>query len=304
MRKHKKLKFALYILVVTIASIIMGLGISVFISPNKFLSTGFTGIAIIIGRLVDNIFGTSLETTLTSILYFAFNVPLLILSIKKLSPRFTILSIVSVIVTAATIALVPNDLCEKIHLSVAAGNISFLDAALFVGLLNGVANSFCFIVGGSAGGTDILSMYFNFKKQVSIGKITIMLNAVVLVLGIFVDNEGNGIAKAFYTLVYLLINSIVIDLFYVRNKRNIVHIITTKGKEISEAINTNFYRGVTEMDAVGTYTGEKKQFLYCACSYFEVHDIIKLVMTIDEHAFVSVVEANRIIGNFANKNLR
>ena len=113
-----------------------------------------------------------------------------------------------------------------------------------------------------------------------------------------------AIPKAFYTLVYLVINSIVIDLFYVRNRRNVLLIITTKGEQLSKEVTHRFVRGVTILQAKGAYTGEEKQMLYCACSSFEVVDITNLVKEIDEHAFVTVLEANKVHGNFLNKEIR
>ena len=284
----------------------MAIGVKVFISPNRFLSTGATGIALIIGRLYDNVIQPekSMETLITGVFLFVLNIPVLILAWKKLSHRFTILTTINVIVNSITVALLPDNLCEILNLSVAANNISFLDAALFVGLMNGAANALAYIVGGSTGGIDVLSMFFSLKKQYSIGRITTCMNGFILFIGLFVDGEKTALAKAFYTLVYLVISSIVIDLFYIRNKRTILFIITSKGKQISDEITHHFVRGVTAFDAKGAYTGEHKDFLYCACSSFEVVEIIKKVKAIDEHAFISVVEANKVHGNFLNKELR
>ena len=308
MESKKKfiLQYIVDIILTIVSAGVISLGIKVFVSPNRFLSTGVTGLAIIIGRLYDNLAtpAVSLETTITSILYFVFNVPVIILSIKKLSKRFTILSIISVLTTSLFLVVLPDNLNELLGLSVAKGDISFLDAALFVGLMNGAANAILFIVGGSAGGTDVLSMYFSVIKQITVGRLSVIINGVIILLGMLVDGEGNAIPKAFYTLVYLVISSIVIDLFYVRNKRNIVYITTSKGKEISDVINQKYIRGVTKISATGAFTGEARDLLYCACTSFEVDGIIKEITKIDEHAFISVVPANKIIGNFINKDLR
>ena len=58
------------------------------------------------------------------------------------------------------------------------------------------------------------------------------------------------------------------------------------------------------MDVKGGYTGNHKDLIYCACSSFEVKDIIQKVVEIDEHAFVSVIAAEKIHGNFISKVLR
>lgn len=304
---NKVLSYILDIIMTIVSSAIIALGVTIFISPNRFLSTGFTGVALIIGRIYDNLFPSSQpkETLIAGVLYLIFNIPVLILSWKKLSKRFTILTTINVITMSICLSFFPDNLNEMLNLSVAPkGELSRLDAAIFVGMMNGAANAVSYIFGGSAGGIDILSMYYSVRKQATIGKITTLLNGAILLLGLTVDGTSSAIANAFYTLVYLVINSIVIDLFYTRNRRAILFITTSKGKEVADIITHHFVRGVTSLDAKGAYTGEHKDFLYCACSSFEVVEMIKKIKTIDDHAFVSVLEASKVHGNFLNKELR
>ena len=301
---NKIINHVFAITVSVIASFLMAVGIKVFISPNGFVSVGFQGLGLIIGRVFDKIFHTNLETTITGAVYLLINIPILILAWKKLSRRFTVYTTIDVVVTSVFLAILPNNLNEILHLSVSNGIITFLDAALFVGLLNGIANALCYIFGGSTGGTDVITMYLSVKKQTSLGRLTTLINGSIIIVGLFIDGSDAAIAKTFYTLVYLVLNSIVIDIFYIRNRRAILFITTSKGDEVAKEITTHFIRGVTRLDAKGGYTGEHKDFLYCACSSFEVIDIIKRVKDIDEHAFVSVIEANKVHGNFLNKELR
>ena len=309
-KEYLNKQFILSLLLTIMSAFIMAVGVKIFISPNKFLSTGVTGIAIIIGRIYDNLHlsEVSMETTITGIIMFLLNIPLLILSWKKLSHKFAILTAVNVIVNSVFLAVLPDNLNEVFHLvaesDTAVENITLLDAALFVGLMNGAANALSYIVGGSTGGCDILSMHFSLKKQSSVGKMTTTMNIFILAIGIFIDGTDSALSKSFYTLVYLVVSSIVIDLFYIRNKRAILFITTSKGKEIVKEITEHFVRGVTFLDAKGGYTGEHKDLLYCACSSFEVVDIVKKVKELDNHAFISVVEANKVHGNFLNKELR
>ena len=304
--ENKTVSFVIAILLTIVSSAIMAVGVKVFLSPNSFLSTGITGISLILGRLYDNIFlpEKSLETVIAGIFLFVLNIPVLILAWKKLSHKFMILSTINVITNSVCLTFLPDNLHEILNLSVANGNISFLDAALFVGMMNGAANAVAYMVGGSTGGSDVLSMYFSLKKQSSLGKMTTIINGTIILLGLIIEKGDDAIAKAFYTLIYLVINSIVIDLFYIRNKRAILLITTSKGQEVSKIITHSFVRGVTMMDAKGAYTGEHKDLLYCACSSFEVPEITNQVKAIDEHAFITVLEANKVHGNFLNKELR
>lgn len=286
------------------SSAVIALGVKIFLSPNRYLSIGVQGLTLIIGRVFDNITGLQLETTIAGVSLFVFNIPILLLAWKKLSLRFMILSVINVAVNTLVMTLLPDNLHEVFHLSVANGDITFLDAALFVGLMNGTANAISYVVGGSTGGADVMSMYYSIKKQGTVGSFTTIINSAIILIGLFVDGTDGAIAKAFYTLVYLVINSLVIDIFYTRNKRAVLLITTTKGEEVADVITHQFIRGATIMNAKGAYTGADKNVLYCACSSFEVANIAKKVKEIDEHAFISVLDASKIHGNFLSKELR
>ena len=292
------------VILTILSSAIIALGVKIFLSPNRFLSVGVQGITLIIGRTVDNIAGTNYETLIAGISLLLFNIPILLIAWKKLSFRFMLLSVINVLVNTLVMTLLPDNLHEIFHLSVANGDITFLDAALFVGLMNGTANAVSYVVGGSTGGADVMSMYFSLKKQGSVGSFSTLINSGIIFVGLFVDGTDGAIAKGFYTLVYLVINSLVIDIFYTRNKRAVLLITTTKGEEVADVITHQFVRGATIMNAKGAYTGADKNVLYCACSSFEVANIAKRVKEIDEHAFISVLDASKIHGNFLSKELR
>lgn len=305
--KNKKiLSYVVSVFMSILTAAMLSFGIKLFISPNKFLSTGFTGVALIIGRIVDKIFNpeVSLETTIAGILLFVFNIPIFLLAWKKLTKKFAILSFIHILFTTLFLAIIPDTVSETFHLSVANGDITYLDAALFVGLLNGTGNALAYIFAGSSGGADVITVFFSIKKQKSIGQITTVINAFIILGGILVDGGESAIAKAFYTLVYIVISSIVIDLFYVRNKRKILLITTSKGNEVNTLITKKYIRGVTRMDATGGFTGDKKELLYSACLSYEVDMIIKEIKEIDEHAFVTILDANKVQGNFINKEVR
>lgn len=303
---NKSFTFIIAIILTSLSAIVMAIGVKVFLSPNQFLSTGVTGVALIVGRIFDNIAKPSqtMETTIAGVVMLILNIPILLLAWKKLSLRFMILSAVNVIVNSVAMTLLPDNMDEVFNLSVSLGNISYLDAALFVGMMNGVANALAYVVGGSTGGSDVISMYYSIKKQGSLGKFTTIINSFIIICGLFINTGDDVIAKAFYTMIYLVINSLVIDIFYTRNKRAVLLITTTKGQEVADEITHKFIRGGTIINAKGAYTGKDRQLLYCACATFEVLEITKCIKEIDEHAFISVIEANKIHGNFLNKQLR
>ena len=125
--ENKTISFVISILLTIVSSSIIALGVKIFLSPNSFLSTGVTGIALIVGRLYDKIFlpEKSLETIIAGVLLLILNIPVLFLAWKKLSPKFMILSTINVITNTLCMTLLPDNLHEIFNLSVANGDISF-----------------------------------------------------------------------------------------------------------------------------------------------------------------------------------
>ena len=93
-------------------------------------------------------------------------------------------------------------------------------------------------------------------------------------------------------------------MIFVANKKVVVTIITEKGDESSDLINSNFTRGVTRMKAMGNYTKREKDFLYIACTSNEALEISRLAREIDEHSFTSISNTRRISGYFINKKIK
>ena len=66
-----------------------------------------------------------------------------------------------------------------------------------------------------------------------------------------------------------------------------VIIITDKGDAIARRIGEQVERGVTAVDAVGTYTGAARRMLLCACSRAEAYRIRSIAYTEDRNALVT-----------------
>jgi len=75
-RKNKKVRFFITLFCVIIAAFLQAYVIKVFIRPANLLSSGFTGVAILIEKITSTYFGFSFSTSLGMILL---NVPVAII---------------------------------------------------------------------------------------------------------------------------------------------------------------------------------------------------------------------------------
>ena len=304
MMKNNKLNWLISIGVIIFSAFVYSIGVVLFVSEAKLLASGVSGMSLIIGRLIEESgLVNYTEAQISGIFYFILNLPILFLSFRKFNLKFSILSILHMVFTSIfTSILDVNTLMDIVGISKGWQLDYRLESALFSGVMCGFATAICYLVGGSSAGIDLLAAYLSSKKQLSVGKINAIVNASIIVLSIILWSDE--ILNALFTLAFIFINASVIDMIFVANRKVVVTIITEKGDEISDLINSNFTRGVTRIKAIGNYTKREKDFLYIACTSNEALEIAELAKQIDEHSFTSVSNAQRISGYFLNKSTK
>lgn len=304
MMKNNKINWIVSIGVIIFSAFVYSIGVVLFVSEAKLLASGVSGMSLIIGRLIEESgLVNYTEAQISGIFYFVLNLPIMVLSFRKFNIKFSILSILHMVFTSLfTSILDVNVLMDIVGISKGWQIDYRLESALFSGVMCGFATAICYLVGGSSAGVDLLAAYLSSKKQMSVGKINAIVNACIIALSIILWSDE--ILNALFTLAFIFINASVIDMIFVANRKVVVTIITEKGDEISDLINSNFTRGVTRIKAIGNYTKREKDFLYIACTSNEALEIADLAKQIDEHSFTSVSNAQRISGYFLNKSTK
>ena len=304
MMKNNKINWIVSIGVIIFSAFVYSIGVVLFVSEAKLLASGVSGMSLIIGRLIEESeLVNYTEAQISGIFYFVLNLPIMVLSFRKFNIKFSILSILHMVFTSLfTSILDVNVLMDIVGISKGWQLDYRLESALFSGVMCGFATAICYLVGGSSAGVDLLAAYLSSKKQMSVGKINAIVNACIITLSIFLWSDE--VLNALFTLAFIFINASVIDMIFVANRKVVVTIITEKGDEISDLINSNFTRGVTRIKAIGNYTKREKDFLYIACTSNEALEIADLAKQIDEHSFTSVSNAQRISGYFLNKSTK
>lgn len=267
----------------TVGSIIFGVGVTLFISPWKFNTGGLIGIAQITSQLITH------SNRLSGLINMALNVPLFILAWKYLSKSFLCKTIVSIVIQSTLLSFltVPSQpIFDEPLTSVIFGAIT---AGLGIGL--------CLQSSGSAGGLDILGVYYSVTKPgFSVGKISYIVNAFVEAFAIYVY----GIQNALYSTLFIVIMYFVSDQVHLQNISMSATIITTN-PELKYQILEKTRRGVTWWPGEGAYTGEGKEVLLCVMNRYEVRYVKKLVHEYDPNAFFLLTKGKAVLGNFERR---
>lgn len=258
-------------LTIALGMILYGIGWTLFLLPNDITTGAVPGIASIV------YFATGFPVQYT---YFIINVALLVLALKLLGLKFCLKTIFAVFVLTFFLSVI-----QKVApASPLLHNQPFMACILgasFCGSGIGIA----FSANGSTGGTDIIAAIVNKYRDISLGKVLLVCDLIIITSSYFVLKDWE---KVLYGYVTLYVSSFVVD-HMVNSVRQSVQffIISKKYKEIGEQININPHRGVTLINATGFYTGREVRMMFILAKKRESNTIFRLIKAIDPDAFVS-----------------
>lgn len=288
------------IVYVVLGSIIYTMSVVWFFNLGNFYGGGVTGVAQIIVNF-GKMFGVKFSL---GILVFLINVPLFLIGFRKVSKKFAVLTIISIIVqTLATIVL-ENINFNPFSEPEIANNRLLL--AIIGGAVAGYGASLCLKCGGSSGGVDVISNMCMMKKNTSFTKYIFLVDFVIIALAGFNYKDGDltyTLSSGVYTLVRLVVYTIALDTFYTTYRPIKLQIITTECEKMRELMLQKIYHGITIYKAVGAYTLNEKHVLEIYASTYEVNDYIAIAQHVDPKAFITACPVTTVKGNYVKKTI-
>lgn len=274
----KSKKFYFDIIFICMGSFIASLGVNLFLSHAKLLSGGATGIALIIE------YKTGFQSGFT---VFLLNIPLFLLSYKKLSKQFTLYSFIGML--SLSISLI---ITKPFSTIIEVNDI--LLYCIYGGVLCGFGYGLIFLRSGSSGGTDIITMLIRKKySNLNIGKVGFSINCIIISIAAFFF----GLPKALYTLISMFIQGMVLDqMLRGFSSKKLLMILTEKEDLVIKYIIKELHRGVTSLNAEGEFTHEKKKMLYCLVTTRQMIELKNAILHIDPKAFISVLDVSEVKG--------
>jgi uncharacterized membrane-anchored protein YitT (DUF2179 family) len=258
-----------------LCSILFGFAFNDFLIPHKLTSGGVTGIAFFIHHFLN---------VNTGWIVLIMNIPLAILGLKYLGKRFISLTIFSVIVLSFSMKFIP----------IRAISNDILLSSIIGGALYGIAVGLIIRMGGSTGGTDIVSLILSSKKNLQVGFLNICMN--LLVVGFSGLIFGWNITL--YTIIAIYVAGRAVDMVYTTQTKLTLTIVTDKYQELSDALIHLHARGITITDAEGAYTHKPKKVLTTVITKFELNETKHTIRTIDPQAFVNIMQTLEVMGRF------
>lgn len=283
MKRNVWFNYIITALAVIISSFLQTYVIKVFVQPANLLSSGFTGVAILIDR-ITSLYGKSFSTSLGMIIL---NVPVAILCYKSIGKKFVISSLCQVFLTSFL-------------LKVCNFPLLFNDVVLnvcFGGFVYGIATVIALRGNSSTAGTDFIALYVSNKKGKSIWEYVFVFNAIILCIFGYMF----GWIYAGYSIVFQFISTKTISSFYQRYKRVTLQITTTHPKRVIDGYIKEYRHGISVINGYGGYSKEPMSLLHTVVSAYEVQDIVTLIKEIDHKVIINVLTTESFYGGFYQK---
>lgn len=258
---------------IVFGTILYGFAFNAFILSNEIVTGGLSGICALIYFATGGLIPVSVS-------YFVINIALLAAALKVLGLKFLMKTIFGVFSLSASLSFFEWLLGGDPLLP----NQPFM--AIIIGaFMCGGGLGLVFSANGSTGGTDIIGAIINKYKNISIGRILLFCDFIIITSSyvLFKDVE-----KVFFGFVQIIICNYMLDLVLNGNRQSVQFLIfSQKYDEITERIISDLGRGCTILDGVGGYSRKPVKVIVLLAKKSESVAIFRLVKGIDHQAFIS-----------------
>lgn len=265
---------------IAVGAFIMAAGFVLFITPYKIVPGGVYGISIVLHHM----FGTPV-----GLIALCFDIPLTLLGIKVLGPRFGIKTVVGFILTAGFVDLLTYLWGEQPLVE----NDALL-SSIFGGVFIGLGLGMIFKAKATSGGSDIVAMIIAKYTKLPLGQLMIAVDSAIVLVGVVAFQDWK---IPLYSLIVIFITGRVVDVVLQGiSYDKTLFIISEKPQELRDKIINDLNRGGTFIQGKGMYDGNERTIVYTVVNRRELAMLQDYINRTDPDAFMTVINANEILG--------
>ena len=266
------------ILLVVIANMLYALTVKLFVLPSGMMSSGTTGIALVVSHLT----GLSVSTFV-----LLFNIAMLLVGLAFLGRKFAMTTVLSSLLYPLFLklwdALIGSPLLTQ----------NMLLNVIFAGTLLAVSLGTVMRCGASTGGMDIPPLILNRYFRIPVSVSLYVFDFIIILSQAFYHTPEDVL----YGILLLIITSLVLDkMMLVGTTKTEVKIVSEKSAEITREILHSVDRGVTLLDGEGGYAHGRTQVILSIVSNRELPQVLATARRIDPESFVIVSRVSEVWG--------
>ena len=267
----------------------VAVGFVFFISPYMLVPGGVYGIAIVIHYLTKGYFSFAPEGFPIGLMGLILNIPLTLVGMKILGPKFGVKTIVGFVLTSIFID----------GISMIWGNSPLVEndallASVFGGVLVGIGLALIFKAKATSGGSDIIAMIIAKYTHLPLGQLLIYVDSVIVLFGLIAF--GDWRIPLYSWLVIFITGKVVDGIMEGLSYDKTLFIVSDKYDEIRDVIINDLGRGGTYINGKGMYNGADKTIIFTVVNRRELAILQEFIHKIDPVAFLTVINANEILG--------
>ncbi len=252
---------------------------NVFLLPLSLVTGGTNGVA----TITHYLYGIN-----PAIMLLLLSIACAILSFMYLGPKRTAGTLVASVVYPLLV-----ELTSPLTSLIKQSNTDMLLMVLFAGVLSGIANGLMYKTGYSNGGFPVISQILFEEKQIPVGKSSLVINITIVLVGAYFF----GITNALYAIIFLYINSIVLDkvLLGISNNKAF-YIITEEESKVKEYIIKTLKHNVTTFEVKGGFLDKNRKVILTVIPSREYYRVTEGIKEIDKDAFFVVTDSYTVEG--------
>jgi len=278
MKKHTLLNKIRPIILIILANILYACTVKFFLIPADLISSGTTGIALMVNHL------TGLDMSLFILI---FNVFMLLVALVILGKKFVLTTIMTSLLYPLFLSILDN----------LAGDYSITDNTLlnvlFSGMGLGISLGTVLRQGASTGGMDIPPLILQKFFRIPIAASLYVFDFIIMLSQMFYHKPEDLL----YGILLLIVTAVTLDkVLVLGTSRSEIKIVSRQYERIRRAILTDLDRGVTILYGRSGYLCNDTEIVLSVLSNREVHRVQKLVKEIDPECFMTVTKVSEVMG--------
>ena len=276
---NKAIKLFKDYIVITLAVIIMDLGIYAFKFPNHFSFGGVSGLAVVLNEIL----GISAAQ-----INLVINLALLVIGFAVLGKSFGLKTAYDTVLSSVVLSLME----KMMPISAPLTNQPMLELAYAIAL-PAVAAAMLFYVDASGGGTDIVAMILKKYTTIDIGTALLISDVAIVALSFIAFDVRTGL----FSVCGLLAKSIFVDRTMDQMRLcKYFTIISSDPEPICDFIQNVLNRSTTLYNAEGGYSHENKKVILCALDRRQAVILQRFIRQTDDSAFIMITKSSETFG--------
>lgn len=270
---------------IVVGAFLQALSYVLFLAPYKIVPGGVYGISIVLHYVTKGVFSIFPDGLPMGATALCFNIPLMILAMKKIG----LASGPKTIVTFVLISIFTDTLSYFCGTEPLVENDTFI-ACFYGGAILGIGVTCVFKAQSTSAGTDVLARVIANNSNLKVSNMIMLLDSAIVMLGLVVFQDW---AVPLYSWFAIFVYGKIVEMFQTENPNRAVFIVSQKTQEIKDLIVGKMGMRGTFLHGRGMYEGKEKEIIFTIAERKDMPRLKDEIKEIDPNAFISTMHASK-----------